>query len=161
MLELPNIVLEIYNIMLELVNKTHNPMRKTVFVAVFVAILSVSLLTGMIFSIVHSEVPLNLKESSLIIILLVVLVFAIFFAFRRLRSAKQNLPAEDEMSKKILRKSAATSYYVSIYMWLAFMFFEEHIDLERSTLIGAGILGMALVYALSWIYHNYIRPSHD
>jgi hypothetical protein len=61
----------------------------------------------------------------------------------------------------ILRKGAATSYYVSIYMWLAFMFFEEYIDLERRTLIGAGILGMALIYALSWFYHNYIRRSHD
>lgn len=132
-------------------------MRKSIFIAVF----SVSLLVSMIFSIVRSDVTLNLKESSLLIILLVVVVFAVFFAFRRLRSAKQNLPAEDEMSKKLLRKSAATSYYVSIYMWLAFMFFEKHIDLERSTLIGAGILGMALIYTLSWIYHNYIRRSHD
>ena len=157
MLEISNIVLEIYNIMLELVNKTHEIMRKTVFIAV----LSVSVLVSMIFWIVRSGVTLNLKESSLLIIQLVVVVFAVFFAFRRLKSAKQNLPAEDEMSKKLLRKSAATSYYVSIYMWLAFMFFEERIDLERSTLIGAGILGMALIYALSWIYHNYIRPSHD
>jgi peptidoglycan/LPS O-acetylase OafA/YrhL len=157
MLELHNIVLEIYNIMLELVNKTHKVMRKTIFIAV----LSVSVLVSMIFWLVRSEVSLNLKGSSMVIIQFVVVVFAIFFAFRRLRSAKQNLPAEDEMSKKILRRGAATSYYVSIYMWLAFMFFEERIDLERSTLIGAGILGMALIYALSWIYHNYIRPSHD
>ena len=29
-------------------------------------------------------------------------------------------------------------------------------------LLGALVaLGMALIYALSWIYHNYIRPSHD
>ena len=132
-------------------------MRKTIFIAV----LSVSVLLAMILWMVRSGVMLNLKVSSLMIIQLVVVVFAIFFAFRRLKSHKQNLPAEDEMSKKILRKGAATSYYVSIYMWLAFMFFEDRIDLERSTLIGAGILGMALIYALSWIYHNYIRPSHD
>ncbi len=157
MLELPNIVLEIYNIMLELVNKTHIVMRKTMFIAV----LSVNVLSSMIFWIVLSDVTLNLKESSLIIILLVVVVFAVFFAFRRLKSAKQNLPAEDEMSKKLLRKNAATSYYASIIMWLAFMFFEKHIDQEISTLIGAGILGMALIYTLSWIYHNYIRRSHD
>jgi peptidoglycan/LPS O-acetylase OafA/YrhL len=143
--------------MLELVNKTHNVMRKTIFIAV----LSVSVLVSMIFWLLRSEITINLKESSLMIILLVVVVFAIFFAFRRLKSAKQNLPAEDEMSKKILRKGAATSYYVSMYMWLAIMYFEDRIDLERSTLIGKGILGMALIYALSWIYHNYIRRSHD
>ena len=65
------------------------------------------------------------------------------------------------MSKGILRRGAATSYYVSLYMWLAFMFFEEQINLERSTLIGAGILGMAVIYGLSWVYHSYIRRSHD
>ena len=95
------------------------------------------------------------------IIQFVVLAFAIVVVFRRLKSAKQNLPAEDEMSKSILRRGAATSYYVSMYMWLAFMFFEERIALERSTLIGAGILGMALIYALSWVYHMYIKRSHD
>ena len=157
MLEIHNIVLEIPNIMLELVNKNHKVMRKTIFIAV----LSVSVLLAMILWMVRSGVMLNLKVSSLMIIQLVVVVFAIFFAFRRFKSHKQNLPAEDEMSKKILRKGAATSYYASLYMWIAFMYFEERIDLERSTLIGAGILGMALIFALSWIYHNYIRPSHD
>ena len=76
MLEIHNIVLEIYNIMLELVNKTHKIMRKTVFIAV----LSVSVLVSMIFWIARSSVTLNLKESSLLIIQLVVVVFAVFFA---------------------------------------------------------------------------------
>ncbi len=92
---------------------------------------------------------------------LVVLVFAIFVIYKRWTAAKNKLPAEDEMSKGILRRGAATSYYVSIYMWLAFMYFEERIDMERSTLIGAGILGMAIIYGLSWVYHTYIRRPHD
>ena len=97
----------------------------------------------------------------MIIIQFVVVGFAVIVIFRRLKSAKQKLPAEDEMSKSILRRGAATSYYVSMYMWLAFMFFEDSIELERHCLIGAGILGMALIYALSWIYHSFIRKSHD
>ena len=92
---------------------------------------------------------------------IVVLGFAVVVVVKRWKAKKEKLPAEDEMSKKILRRGAATSYYVSIYLWLALMFFEESINLERSTLIGAGILGMAVIYALSWIYHNYIRRSHD
>lgn len=132
-------------------------MRKTIFVAV----LSVVVLVTLIFWWVRSGSSFDVKGSLMIGIQIVVVVFAIFFAFRRLKSAKQNLPAEDEMSKKILRRGAATSYYVSIYMWLAFMMFEERIDLERSTLIGAGILGMAVIYALSWVYHSYIKRSHD
>ena len=129
--------------------------------ATFIAVLAVSVVVTMIFWFVRSGATLDFGGSSIIIIQFVVLAFAIVVVFRRLKSAKQNLPAEDEMSKGILRKGAATSYYVSLYMWLAFMFFEDRIDLERSTLIGAGILGMAVIYALSWVYHNYIRRSHD
>jgi hypothetical protein len=129
--------------------------------ATFIAVLAVSVLVTMIFWFVRSGATLDFGGSSIIIIQFVVLAFAIIVVFRRLKSAKQNLPAEDEMSKGILRKGAATSYYVSLYMWLAFMFFEDRIDLERSTLIGAGILGMAVIYALSWVYHNFIRRSHD
>ncbi len=132
-------------------------MRKTMFVAV----LSVAVLVTLILWWVRAGSSLETKGSFMIAIQVVVVVFAVIFAFRRLKSAKHNLPAEDEMSKKILRRGAATSYYVSMYMWLAFMFFEERIDLERSTLIGAGILGMAVIYALSWIYHMYIKRSHD
>ena len=129
--------------------------------ATFIAVLAVSVLVTMIFWFVRSGATLDFTGSSIVIIQFVVLAFAILVVFRRLKSAKHNLPAEDEMSKGILRRGAATSYYASMYMWLAFMFFEERIELERSTLIGAGILGMAIIYALSWVYHSYIRKSHD
>jgi len=132
-------------------------MRKAIVIAVLAVLVTVS----MIIWFVNSGATLDIKGSSMIIIQFVVVGFAVIVILRRLKSAKQNLPAEDEMSKSILRRGAATSYYVSIYMWLAFMFFEERIELERSTLIGAGILGMALIYALSWVYHTYIRKSHD
>ena len=127
--------------------------------AIFIAVLAVSVLVTMIFWFIRSGATLDFAGSSIVIIQFVVLAFAIIVVFRRLKSAKQNLPAEDEMSKGILRKGAATSYYVSLYMWLAFMFFEDRIDLERSTLIGAGILGMAVIYALSWVFHSYIRRT--
>ena len=129
--------------------------------ATFIAVLAVSVLVTMIFWFVRSGATLDFTGSSIVIIQFVVLAFAILVVFRRLKSAKHNLPAEDEMSKGILRRGAATSYYASMYMWLAFMFFEERIELERSTLIGAGILGMAVIYALSWVYHSYIKRFHD
>ena len=132
-------------------------MRKTIFIAV----LSVSVLAAMIFWLITSNKALDLKEILMIIIQVVVVGFALVLAFSRLRSQKQNLPAEDEMSKGIKRRGAATAYYVSMYMWLAMMLFEEHIELERSTFIGAGIMGMALIFALCWVYHYYIRRSHD
>ena len=129
--------------------------------AIFLAVLAVSVMVSMIFWFIKSGAAFDLKGSSMLIIQFVVVGFALLVAFRRLKSVKQNLPAEDEMSKNILRRGAATSYYVSLYMWLAFMFFEDSINLERHSLIGGGILGMAIIYALSWVYHMYIKRSHD
>lgn len=131
--------------------------RKTVFLAV----LSVSLMVSMIYWFIKLGSTLDMKGFLMMGIQFVVVGFAIILAFKRLRSVKQQLPAEDEMSKNILRRGAATSYYVSLYMWLVLMFFGDRINLEKNSLIGAGILGMAIIYAISWVYHMYIKRSHD
>ena len=129
--------------------------------AIIIAVLAVLVTGTIIIWFINSDTP-GLTEGFLMIpIQIVILVFAVVVVVKKWRAKKEKLPAEDEMSKKILRRGAATSYYVSIYLWLALMFFEESIDLERSTLIGAGILGMAVIFALSWVYHNYFRRSHD
>jgi hypothetical protein len=129
--------------------------------SLIIAALAVLVTATMVVWMLNSESRISGKALAMGSIQLVVLVFAALVVYKRWTAAKNKLPAEDEMSKSILRRGAATSYYVSIYMWLAFMMFEERIDLERSTLIGAGILGMAVIYALSWIYHSYIKRTHD
>ncbi len=132
-------------------------MRKTVFIAV----LAVSVMVAMILWLIRTDNPINIKGTLMISIQIVVVAFAIVVVFRKLKAAKLKLPTEDELSKNILRRGAATSYYASMFMWIGFMYFEDRIKLEGYRLIGAGILGMALIFALSWIYHNYIRRSHD
>jgi peptidoglycan/LPS O-acetylase OafA/YrhL len=129
--------------------------------SIIIGILAVLVLGTLVIWMLNSEGPITGTAIGIGVIQVVVLVFAGLVIYRRWTAAKNKLPAEDEMSKKILRRGAATSYYVSLYLWLALMFFEERIALERSTLIGAGILGMAVIYGLSWLYHNYIRKSHD
>lgn len=132
-------------------------MKRTIIIVA----IAVLVLATMVLWLLNSDNTLKGSVTGILGIQLVVLVFAVLVVVKRWTAAKNKLPAEDEMSKGILRHGAATSYYVSLYMWLAFMFFEDRIDLERSTLIGAGILGMAIIYALSWVYHSYIRKSHD
>jgi len=124
-------------------------------------VLAVSLIVSLIVWLVSPSVDFSNQELLMILGLILVVGFALFLAFGRLRAAKQNLPAEDEMSKKILMRGAATSYYISIYLWLVIMYFSEKTKLECHSLIGAGIMGMAIVYALSWVYQRYIRQSHD
>lgn len=92
-------------------------------------------------------------------VLVLVVGLALALAFRRVRDLKQKVPPEDELSKKIMRRGAAASYYFSLYLWLVIMYFEEKIELERSSLIGAGIMGMAIIWTLSWLYHRFFwRP---
>jgi peptidoglycan/LPS O-acetylase OafA/YrhL len=129
--------------------------------SIIIAAVAVLVLATMVLWLLNSDISIKGSVTGILGVQLLVLIFAILVVVKRWTAAKNKLPAEDEMSKSILRRGAATSYYVSLYMWLAFMFFEERIDLERSTLIGAGILGMAVIYGLSWVYHNYIRRSHD
>lgn len=124
-------------------------------------VLAVALITSFTYWLIFHSDEMDLQEILMIGALVLVVGFALFLAFRRLRDAKAKLPTEDEMSRKIMRRGAATSYYISIYMWLVIMYFEDRIDLERSSLIGAGIMGMAIIWAISWLYHRYIRRSHD
>jgi hypothetical protein len=128
---------------------------------IIIAAVAVLVLATMVLWLLNSDSSLKGSVTGILGIQLLVLIFAVLVVVKRWTAAKNKVPAEDEMSKSILRRGAATSYYVSLYMWLAFMFFEDRIELERSTLIGAGILGMAVIYGLSWVYHNYIRKSHD
>ncbi len=82
---------------------------------------------------------------------LVVVGFAVFIGINRIKSVIQKEPFEDELSKKIMTKASSISYYISIYLWLIIMYFSDKVALESHSLIGAGILGMAIIFLLSWI----------
>jgi len=129
--------------------------------AIIISVLAVVVLGTMLLWLFNSESSFKGSSAIMIGIQVIILVFAVLVVVKRWTAKKQSLPAEDEMSKQVLLRSTAGAYHLSIYMWLAFMFFEDHIELERSTLIGAGILGMAILYGLSWVYQNYIKKSHD
>jgi peptidoglycan/LPS O-acetylase OafA/YrhL len=122
-------------------------------------VLTILVIAGVLIWLLSPDQKIDFREILMILGLVLVVGFALFLAIRRLRDTRANFPAEDEMSKAIMRKAAASSYYISIYMWLAFMFFDERINLERHTLIGAGIMGMAILFALTWIYHRYLSKS--
>jgi peptidoglycan/LPS O-acetylase OafA/YrhL len=84
-------------------------------------------------------------------IIILVVGFAIFVGYTRISGARRGEPAEDEMSKKILQRTAAVSYYVSLYLWVAVLFIKDRVNLDTEELIGGGILGMAITYAICWV----------
>jgi hypothetical protein len=99
-----------------------------------------------------SKTKLTLAGIAQFGIIVVLIGFGVFIAINRLKSERRGEPPEDELSKRILQKASSVSYFVSIYFWLAIGYFSDKIKFETHTLIGAGILGMAIIFCLCWIY---------
>jgi len=87
---------------------------------------------------------------SLVVLLLV--GFGMLVTFRRFISFRKGEPAEDELSKLILQKSASLSYYVSLYLWLIIIYINDKANLETEQLLGYGIIGMAIIFVGSWSF---------
>ena len=94
-------------------------------------------------------------------IIVLVVSFAVFLGIKRFISSRRGEPAEDELSRKVAWKAAGLSYYISIYMWLAIGYFSDRTDLENHTLIGIGILGMAVIFAICWSALNFTGIKNE
>jgi peptidoglycan/LPS O-acetylase OafA/YrhL len=121
-------------------------------ILVFVVAALVLLTVGLWISSSTELKPVDLVTFGIIII---VVAFAVFVGFKRLSSARRGEPAEDELSKKVMQKTSSLSYYISLYLWLAIMYFSDRFKYETHTVIGAGILGMAITFAICWIVINF------
>ncbi len=82
-------------------------------------------------------------------------IFGFYYAWRQMRSAHSGEPGEDEYSKKVMQKSAALSYYISLYLWVAMIYIEDRVDWDGEAVIGSGIVGMGVIFAVSWLVFNY------
>jgi len=105
--------------------------------------------------------PLGSAEIIQIGIIVLIVVFALFAGIKRLKSEKRGEPAEDELSKKITMKAASWSYYISLYLWVAMMYIKDRVLMDSEQLLGAGILGMACIFALSWLIVRYKGIPHE
>ncbi len=84
-------------------------------------------------------------------IILLVVVFALYVGFTRLSSERRGEPAEDELSKHLLLKTAAYSYYISLYLWVVILYVKDRIAMDMEEWIGTGILGMAVSFGISYL----------
>jgi len=100
---------------------------------------------------VNTTITGSLQEILMISGLILVIGFALFMGVRRAKSLVKKEPIEDELSRKHMMKASSLSYYISIYFWLFIMYISDKIELETHSLIGAGILGMAVIFFLSWL----------
>jgi peptidoglycan/LPS O-acetylase OafA/YrhL len=126
-------------------------MKKSVIVFIIAALV---LITTFIW-IFSGSGPVKPKELVNIAVIVIVVLFALFFGYKRISSSRKGEPPEDELSKRVMQKASSLSYYISLYLWLAIMYFSEELNYETHTIIGAGILGMALVNAVCWLVFNF------
>jgi peptidoglycan/LPS O-acetylase OafA/YrhL len=94
-------------------------------------------------------------------IIIVLVGFGLYFAYMRFTGAKRGEPAEDELSKKVMQKTAAWSYYISLYMWVFMIWLKDRVTLDTEQVLGAGILCMAVIFFLCWIIIRLRGISND
>ncbi len=121
-------------------------MKKTILIFVIIGLVAVTLILWIV-----KTRTITYQDILMLGGVLVVVGFAVFIGINRIKSVIQKEPLEDELSKKIMTKASSISYYISIYLWLIIMYFSDKMTLESHSLIGAGILGMAIIFLLSWI----------
>lgn len=126
-------------------------MKKSILVFVIAGLLLVT--TGIWFF--TSQKTIGMTEYMQFGIIAIVIAFSVYLGVRRLGSVSRGEPAEDELSKKIMKRTAALSYFISLYMWLGLGFFSDRIKLETHSIIGIGIVGMAIVFAGCWMFFNF------
>ena len=85
-------------------------------------------------------------------VIFLVIAFAGFLGYSRLRSHRRHEPAEDEMTRHRMLQTAAFSYYISLYWWIFLLFIKDRVTIETEVLLGTGILGMAVAFAGTWIF---------
>jgi uncharacterized membrane protein len=98
-----------------------------------------------------------LGASFMIVIALTIVVFFIGYTRRELKSVREGFPVEDERSNKVKTLAGYKAFLISIYWlliigWASSNEWIQFRDVSQAT--GAGILGMAIIFGLCWLYYN-------
>ncbi len=132
-------------------------MKKSILVLI-VAVLVLGTTAYWLFTSDGNFKPMDLLHFGVI---LLVVLFALFIGYKRWTSEKRGEPSEDELSKKVLQKTAAISYYVSLYFWVFLLWLKERIQFDTDELLGTGILAMALIFGISWLIIHFKGLAND
>lgn len=125
-------------------------MKKAILPVVISILVVISLIVWMV-----NDPGLKSSDNIQFIIILLLVIFGFYFGYRRITSEKRGEPAEDELSKKVLQKAAALSYYLSLYLWLVIMYLTDKLKNDPEVMFGWGILGMGIIFAISWLFYNF------
>lgn len=122
-------------------------MKKTIVTFVISALI----LAALVLWALKGHVAGNTHEIVMAGIVFVLVGFAVYLGVSRLRSHLRREPGEDELSRMVMTRTSSLAYYVSMYMWLFVMYISDKTTLAAHSLVGAGILGMAVIFFFCWL----------
>ncbi len=125
-------------------------MKKVIILFIVV----IAAISSAIVWIINSDQPLSLDNSSPLIFIIFIVLFAILVGWKRLKNIRRGEPVADELSKKILLKASSISFYISLYTWIIMIYISDKVNVETHTLISAGILVMTVIFILSWVFYQ-------
>ena len=115
-------------------------------------IISTLIIITVLLWILNTSKKIEFVDALSFIVIFMVVLFGIVVGISRIKSVKLGQPAEDELSKKLFQKASSTSYYISLYVWLVLIYLSDKVKAETHTFISAGILAMAIIFVLSWLF---------
>ena len=102
----------------------------------------------------HNEIIYLYSEIIHVGIIVILFILGIIFAFKRISSGQKGFIEDDELSKRIVQKSAALSFYSSSLIWLILLFVGNMNIIDKQILFSYGFIGMTLIFVLSWFVVN-------
>lgn len=97
------------------------------------------------------EKPIAATEIVTFGVIVVLVGFGLYFAIRHFSSAARGEPQDDELSKKMMEKTAAWSYYISLFMWVFMIWLKDRITMGTEEVLSAGIISMAVIFFACWL----------
>ncbi len=151
MLEIHNFVLDIYNIL-----KMKTKYKSLIsFTSPAIGLTLICLWAYM------AKEPFDIVGYLIFGLSILMIGFGIYFKIQSYKNQNVGLTSEDELSMRIKEKATANSFYVSFYMWLFIILFLKDIVPKVKIIMGFGLLGMALVFFLNWLYYSKVGISDE
>ncbi|MRG76371.1 MAG: hypothetical protein GQ533_06100 [Methanosarcinaceae archaeon] len=103
--------------------------------------------------------PLPLLIAGIVVVLAVVMIG---HALKEFKYVKEGFPVEDEHSRKVKMIAKARAFSLSIWWMLILLcgvYVFELIDLDVEYALIAGILGMSVIFVISWVWAARSLPD--
>lgn len=136
--------------MLDIINTSNMKKLKLLLIFILVGLVSFSI------ALWFYSTKKSLEASEYIIgsLVLIVVIFSLVIGIKKIKDLRKGYPSDDELSDGIKIKAASSAYIYSIYMWTGILLFFNNVTIEPEILLGAGIMGMGIIFIGFWFYYS-------